>query len=274
MRFEKEDKAVQTEEPKAIEPPILQLQPSKENDKGVQIGAVDDQYSDSQSTPETPKSRSMPNSPGLMRIPVYQGPPPPPAAYNRRGYNPPGNQNYPRGGGGGPRPPQYAITSDGDSSASPVSDIDNLYSDDDSTQKPRPVNMNDHPGGTKAKNNNSDDDDETEAWNAVCTVGLRVYSKDEGLEVKVFDEGDEGSGADDEGEKKSLDTTAVPKAVTGSTGSGELSLSIRPREVIVVADAQKKDVSPKSEDTAENEQGGATGDISSSTQTNQVSTTA
>jgi hypothetical protein len=39
------------------------------------------------------------------------------------------------------------------------------------------------------KKDKESDDDEPEPWNAVCIVGLRVYSKDEELDVMVFEEG-------------------------------------------------------------------------------------
>jgi len=148
--------------------------------------------------PETPKS-SIANSsrPPVLRTYSMQsrpGPPPPPPP----GPYPPQyiverkhsstHHTYPRG----PSQRQPYIESDGESSASPISDFDDMYSDDDPTLKPRPINTTGSaPSTSKPRGKDSDDDDEIEPWNAVCIIGFRVYSKDEGLEVKIFQEGDE-----------------------------------------------------------------------------------
>jgi len=192
VKFEKEDKAIQTEEISldlAKSSPDNETQPINETDKGVQTEDMSVSSSDSQGTPETPKSSSMLNSPPrhLLRIPHHGGPPPPPPPYgprDRKNSMPP--RIYPRG------PPQRSqyITSDGESSASPISDYDDMYSDDDPTLKPRPINSSGSPRPDASKRGkDSDDEDEPEPWNAVCIVGLRVYSKDEGLEVRIFENG-------------------------------------------------------------------------------------
>jgi hypothetical protein len=248
VRFEKEDKGMQTEDPveasKPEDPPI------KDNDKSVQTDPVAMGYSDSQGTPETPKSSSIANSPRQMvRIP-YPGPPPPPAPYGPNGRKSHQRSSYSRP----PPPPQYAITSDGDSSASPISDFDDMYSDDDPTLKPRPINSGGTSSGpSKPRTSNSDDEEETDPWNAVCIVGFRVYSKDEGLEVKIYDEGDEdekleagkideGSEADaedEQGEKKQdSETPGEAKKARGD----EPKLPIRSKEddELILVDGEKK----------------------------------
>jgi hypothetical protein len=194
VKFEKEGKAMQTEEPsvsstesdKTVAPPKAEEPPSNETDKAVQTD--DMSATDSSGTPETPKSSSILNSPPrrVIHIPMHHTgppPPPPPPLYGRRNSN---ARNYARG------PPQRSqyITSDGESSASPISDFDDMYSDDDPTLKPRPINTGGTgSSGTKSTAKGSDDEDEIEPWNAVCIIGFRVYSKDEGLEVKVYEEG-------------------------------------------------------------------------------------
>ncbi|TVY39248.1 Calpain-type cysteine protease [Lachnellula subtilissima] len=267
VRFEKEDKAIQTEDPNSVseEPSTSDLPASKENDKGVQTDNVAFIYSDSQGTPETPKSSSIAISPGqLVHIPTYAwGPPPPPPppapqiAYKHHSRNAWMSQrNYSHA----PQPHQYAITSDGDSSASPISEFDDMYSDDDPTLKPRLANTGGTPSASKHKTSNSDDEDETEPWNAVCIVGFRVYSKDEGLEVKIFGDGndeevvdviDEGSEADveDDGEKKqNLEGEGARK--TKDTKGKEPSLPIRSKEEeLVLVDGEKKALNLGGEDT-------------------------
>jgi hypothetical protein len=78
----------------------------------------------------------------------------------------------------------------GDSSDSPVSDFEALYASDDMTRKPRYATAAPVPTGSKWREE-SEDDSEPDPWNAICIVGFRVYSKDEGLELKVVFEGGE-----------------------------------------------------------------------------------
>lgn len=102
---------------------------------------------------------------------------------------------------GRPPPPRviYA-TSEGESSASPIEDFDDMYSDDDPTLRPRPGGFGTGgpppvgqgpppPPGTKPKVDSDDEDDTVDPWNAVCVVGFRVYSQDADLELIVWDEG-------------------------------------------------------------------------------------
>jgi hypothetical protein len=245
VRFEKEDKGMQTEDP--VDVPKPEDPPINDNDKSVQTDPVALGYSDSQGTPETPKSSSIANSPRqIVRIP-YPGPPPPPAPYGTNGRKSHQRSSYSRP----PPPPQYAITSDGDSSASPISDFDDMYSDDDPTLKPRPINSGGTSSGpSKPRTSNSDDEEETDPWNAVCIVGFRVYSKDEGLEVKIYDEGDEdekleadeGSEADAEdeqgGKKQDSETPGEAKKARGD----EPKLPIRSKEddELILVDGEKK----------------------------------
>ena len=112
--------------------------------------------------------------------PVYRAP--------RPGPPPPGRMNPHMQARG------VHITSDGESSASPIDDCDDLYSDDDPTLKPRPITPSNAGGGSggtgngHGKKDESDDEDTVDAWNAVCIVGFRVYSQDPGLELRIYDE--------------------------------------------------------------------------------------
>jgi hypothetical protein len=89
-----------------------------------------------------------------------------------------------------PAPKKVYATSDGESSASPISDWEELYSSDDMSRKPRLANNNSAANNTVYQyNDDTDADDDPEPWNAICVVGFRVYSKDEDLELKVVMEG-------------------------------------------------------------------------------------
>ncbi|KAG0647477.1 Stomach-specific M-type calpain [Hyphodiscus hymeniophilus] len=182
--IQKEDKASQTEEP-VPEPNVSATQPVVENNKAVQVSIEDFSGStiSSQGTASTPKSSSA-SSPPVMRVPAQAGPPPPSCFIpSQRRSSPPSQSRYSR------RPPergQQYIVSDGESSASPISEQDDYFkSDDEQASKSRQTVA----GDASKQKKESDGDDDPEPWNAVCIVGFRVYSKDEGLEVKLYEEG-------------------------------------------------------------------------------------
>ncbi|KAK2604062.1 hypothetical protein N8I77_007021 [Diaporthe amygdali] len=83
-----------------------------------------------------------------------------------------------------------AEESDGYSSASPIEDYENLYEQDDATTSLQPASPT-TPGSDKTEDGKSDDEDSDspEPWNAIAVVGLRVYSKDKDLELRVILEG-------------------------------------------------------------------------------------
>ncbi|KAH8909412.1 cysteine proteinase, partial [Coniochaeta sp. PMI_546] len=91
-----------------------------------------------------------------------------------------------------PAPPKktktYA-TSDGESSASPISDWEELYSSDDMTRKPRVAGAATTPAYRVEYVDDTDGENDPDPWNAIAVVGLRVYSKDEDLELRVVMEG-------------------------------------------------------------------------------------
>lgn len=83
--------------------------------------------------------------------------------------------------------PNYS--SENDSSDSPVSDWEGLYSESDLSKKPR---MAPPPAPAPSTDKAVETDEEAglpDPWNAVCVVGLRVYSKDEELQLRVVIEG-------------------------------------------------------------------------------------
>lgn len=255
VTFEKEDKGVQTEDALSATPekPISEMQSMAENDKGVQVQTEDFSGSttSSQGTPSTPKSSSVSSPPVVIRVPLQGPPPPPPPGYfpTQRKNSSSSQARYSRQT---PLHVQQYVVSDGESSASPISDFDDLYSDDDLTSKQKMST------GEAKQKKGSDDEDEPEPWNAVCIVGFRVYSKDEGLEVKVYEEGEDevavkglekieggaGTDADDEIEvKKDIPPVAPERAkesavvekkdgaAAGGTKSEEGTLPIREKEI-------------------------------------------
>ncbi|KUJ19205.1 cysteine proteinase, partial [Mollisia scopiformis] len=179
----KEDRGIQTDDRSTSSAESEQTikEPASEavndTDKGVQTD--DMSVTDvSQFTPDTPRGSSITNSPREEVIILERSGPPPPHVYVQERKHSPQRQQY--------------ITSDGESSASPISDFDDMYSDDDPTLRPRPSpNTGSTPAPAKSKDKEEEEDDEPDPWNAVCIVGFRVYSKDEGLCLKIYDEDEE-----------------------------------------------------------------------------------
>lgn len=194
IRLDREDKAVQTEDSfktALSEAEAPQSIPQNENDKGVQTEDLSVSLAESQDTLETPESGL--TSPRPIRLPGDGQGPTPGGVYihergRRRSYSPPRRSRE------FPRRHEY-VTSEGESSASPVSDFEALFSDDEPSLRPRRMSMNmnvnpgDPPPRSNQKRSKESDDDEPEPWNAVCIVGLRVYSKDEELDVMIYEEG-------------------------------------------------------------------------------------
>ncbi|KAH8588955.1 hypothetical protein B0O99DRAFT_467756, partial [Bisporella sp. PMI_857] len=188
----KQDKGIQTEDPSKLNADVasvadLDVKPTNDRDKAVQTENFSPSSTMSRTTPETPNSNLVATSSRhFSRYPAGPPlPPPPPPPYNRRSST---SQRRYSHGPPPPPPKQYLVTDD-DSSASPISDFDDFYSDDDPTLNPRPIDGRENSQQKANKKNNDDEDEnEPEPWNAVCVIGFRVYSKDEGLEVKVYDE--------------------------------------------------------------------------------------
>jgi len=81
-----------------------------------------------------------------------------------------------------------AYDSAGESSDSPVEDWEALYSSDDMARKPR---LQQAAAPAAAEEYDSEEEKMPEPWNAICIVGVRVYSKDENLELRTVMEGGE-----------------------------------------------------------------------------------
>ncbi|RSL41421.1 hypothetical protein CEP53_012765 [Fusarium sp. AF-6] len=84
--------------------------------------------------------------------------------------------------------PRPIYDSAGESSDSPVEDWEALYSSDDLTRKPRLTQSNQ---AVHVDDYDSEEERMPDPWNAICIVGIRVYSKDDGLELRTVMEGGE-----------------------------------------------------------------------------------
>ncbi|KAF5229500.1 hypothetical protein FANTH_14176 [Fusarium anthophilum] len=84
--------------------------------------------------------------------------------------------------------PRPAYDSAGESSDSPVEDWEVLYSSDDMARKPRLTQANQ---AAARDDYDSEEEKMPEPWNAICIVGVRVYSKDKNLELRTVMEGGE-----------------------------------------------------------------------------------
>ncbi|KAK0388998.1 hypothetical protein NLU13_2575 [Sarocladium strictum] len=85
-----------------------------------------------------------------------------------------------------PEAPKY--DSAGESSDSPIEDWEELYSSDDMVRKPR---LTPHPPPLPRDDYDTEEEKLPDPWNAICIVGIRVYSKDANLELRTVLEGGE-----------------------------------------------------------------------------------
>jgi hypothetical protein len=122
-----------------------------------------------------------------------------------------------------PDPPAVIEESDGNSSDSPVEDWEELYSDDDYTRRPRQFP---YPAPPLRDDYDTEEEKMPTPWNAVCIVGIRVYSKDEELELLTVME---GGSLDGMGEKGQADLDNAQENAGGlrlgeENGAGEIGL--------------------------------------------------
>ena len=188
--------------------------------------------SDSSGSPQdTPKSDT-PSTPAAddqdkEKVPVPPAdastvsgapPPAPPAASTPApAPKPAPNQSAPKSSAPTKKTPNMYVTSDGESSASPIEEWEELYSSDDMTRKPRMTAP--PPPGTAVVSkyrDESEDEKGPDPWNAICVVGLRVYSKDEDLELRIVMEGDLKEGG--MGEKGGVDLDNAQANAGGARG--------------------------------------------------------
>ncbi|KAK3357885.1 hypothetical protein B0T25DRAFT_567140 [Lasiosphaeria hispida] len=149
--------------------------------------------SDASSTPATDgKEKEKVPVPPVDASKVSGGPPPASAATDPKPTPPPPKPSSTAKAPPAKKAPNMYVTSDGESSASPIEEWEELYSSDDMTRKPR-MTAPPPPGTTVVSKYRDETDDEKgpDPWNAICVVGLRVYSKDEDLELRIVMEGGE-----------------------------------------------------------------------------------
>jgi hypothetical protein len=207
-----------------------------EDAQGKDSGPPSSGASDSSGSPTfTPKSdaSSVPSTdvkdqekvpvPPVDASKVSGSPPPPPAPSTKTTSGTTSGTSGTRQGNGqnqsSKRAPNMYVTSDGESSASPIEDWEELYSSDDMSRKPR-MAAPPPPGTTMVSKYRDDTEDENEPdpWNAICVVGLRVYSKDEDLELRVVMEGGELE-EDGMGEKGGVDLDNAQANAGGARSS-------------------------------------------------------
>lgn len=202
----KNDKSVQIEDVvprpgKADLPPTSDSQPPMEvGDTGLKTGDNNispSSPSDFQGMPDTPESSAMPGfqHPPLVRLHSsnqFPGPGIPPQRFfdDRHPQDRPVQRfrAFPRD------QQDLHPPSDGESSASPVSDFEDILSEDERVSMARPIRDEGPPprrGNGGPINDDSDFEDGPDPWNAICIVGLRAYSKDEGLKVKIYGQDDD-----------------------------------------------------------------------------------
>ncbi|KAI9166515.1 Calpain-9 [Paramyrothecium foliicola] len=145
-----------------------------ESKEGDETNASDSSGSP-QDTPKSEDSTLAPSDEQKQDVPPVSGPPPPAPAEEEK--------PQPK-----PTKPRAQYVSDGDSSDSPVSDYEDLYSSDDMIRKPRTT-----PQQPPVPQDGYDTEEEKmpAPWSAVCMVGIRVYSKDSNLELRTVMEGGE-----------------------------------------------------------------------------------
>lgn len=184
----------QSTSPKSEEKPAEVKTDAASDDKAKEADSADaSSGSDSSGSPkDTPKSdASTPDadSKDTDKVPV---PPADKDDSSKASGAPPAAAPAPAPEPAKPTPPKkvktYA-TSDGESSASPISDWEELYSSDDMTRKPRVAGAVVAPAQRVEYADETDDEKDPDPWNAIAVVGLRVYSKDEDLELRVVMEG-------------------------------------------------------------------------------------
>ncbi|KAM5354596.1 hypothetical protein ACJ41O_001243 [Fusarium nematophilum] len=150
-------------------------QDSKESDKGDDEVPDDAAISVSTGSPQlTPKTvdSTATAAEEKQEVPPISGPPPPPVEEEEAL----------------PVRERPVYDSAGESSDSPVEDWEELYSSDDMTRKPRSTHANQP---VVQDDYDSEEERMPDPWNAICIVGIRVYSKDGNLELRTVMEGGE-----------------------------------------------------------------------------------
>ncbi|KAF4511548.1 hypothetical protein G6O67_003331 [Ophiocordyceps sinensis] len=135
-----------------------------------------------QDTPKTEDSAVVVSGDKKQDVPPVSGPPP----ARRRATSPAPTTKDVSKSEKAPRTSE--AESDGASSDSPVEDWEELYSNDDLTRKPR---LAPQPPRQPRDDYDSEEEKMPDPWNAVCIVGIRVYSKDEHLQLRTVMEGGE-----------------------------------------------------------------------------------
>ena len=139
----------------------------------VEVKSLDGTVSTTSSpqlTPKTIDSIIATTNETKQEVPTVNGGPPPAAASDKKAKE--------------KEKPKYDAS--GDSSDSPVEDWEELYSSDDMARKPR---VSQPPAPPPKDEYDTEEENMPDPWNAICIVGIRVYSKDSELELRTVLEG-------------------------------------------------------------------------------------
>ncbi|KAK1968802.1 calpain family cysteine protease [Colletotrichum sublineola] len=143
--------------------------------------------------------------------------------------------------------PKVEYDSADDSSDSPIEDWEELYSDDDMVRKPRLTPSG--PPKTREERYESEEEGLPDPWNAVCIVGIRVYSMDEDLEVRVVMEGGELP----EGGMGKKGEADLDNAQANAGGEREKLQDETPSETVASVKTNMKECDQKDDDDATKE---------------------
>lgn len=155
-----------------------------DDEEAVEVKAASNSTGSPQDTPKSEGSAVVISKREKQDVPEVSGGPPPTTEVAVK-EEPPGQ---PKTEDKKPQKVRPKYDSDGDSSDSPVEQWDELYSSDDMVRKPR---MGAQPQPQPHENYDTEEENMPEPWNAICIVGIRVYSKDADLELRTVIEGGE-----------------------------------------------------------------------------------
>ena len=154
-----------------------------EDDEAVNVKAASHSTGSPQDTPKSEGSAVMVSNEKKQDVPEVSGGPPPAKEVATKA-----PEDDPKLEAKEPEKAAPKYDSDRDSSDSPVEEWDELYSSDDMVRKPR---IGAQPTPPPKDTYDTEEENMPEPWNAICIVGIRVYSKDPDLELRTVIEGGE-----------------------------------------------------------------------------------
>lgn len=165
---------------------------SEDEDDAVELKATSNSTGSPQDTPTSEKSTVVISSGKKQEVPEVAGGPPPVKQVTIKNEVKDETKKEPeeeaKAEEAKPEKTRPKYDSDRDSSDSPVEEWDELYSSDDMVRKPR---IGAQPQPPPRDTYDTEEENMPEPWNAICIVGIRIYSKDPDLELRTVIEGGE-----------------------------------------------------------------------------------